>query len=80
MANVSFSTSRKERVTGIYRTQFLELLRAYQFDGKERANKLIDEYLKGDKEVGVEKVNKGDVDLLISLVQDYLATQQLLNN
>ena len=80
MTNISFSTSRKERVTGIYRTQFLELLRAYQFDGKERANNLIDQYLRGDKDAGIEKLNKGDVDLLISLVQDYLATHQLLNN
>lgn len=80
MMNISFSTSRKERVTRIYQTQFLELLRAYQYDGKERANNLIDQYLKGDKNAEIEKINKGDIDLLISLVQDYLATQQLLKN
>lgn len=40
---------------------------------------LIDNFLKGDKEAEIDRISKSDVDLLISLAQDYVATQQLID-
>jgi hypothetical protein len=80
--NESFSSSRKQRIVALYTSQFKELVRAYLYNGDERISFLISYFLNPPKaeegEVSDPKINKGDLDLMISMAQDFVAIYRLM--
>lgn len=73
-----FSTSKKSRIVATYPTEYLELVRAHLYGSQERINNLVVFWTTVDEETRKSYMKISDVDILVTMAQDYVATQKLL--
>ena len=73
-----FSTSKKSRIVATYPTEYLELVRAHLYESQERINNLVVNWTAVDDETRRSYMKISDADTLVTMAQDYVATQKLL--